>query len=60
MGTNTILDDLPTYSVLEFLATKFALTIKGEESWKSASLPPSMIMKISAKLNLVVNLNQSH
>ena len=60
MGTNTILDDLPTYSVLEFLAPKLALTIKGEESWKSASLPPSMIMKISGKLNLVVNLNQSH
>jgi len=31
MGTNTLLDDITTYPVLDFLQTKAALTIKGED-----------------------------
>ena len=35
MGTNALLDEIPTYFVLDFLQTKASLTIKGEESRKS-------------------------
>ena len=55
MGTNILLDEIPTYCVLDFLQTKASLTIKGEESRKSATLPST----ISGKLNLLINLNQS-
>ena len=34
MGTNTFLDEIATYFVLDFLQTKASLTIKGEESRK--------------------------
>ena len=55
MGTNILLDEIPTYCVLDFLQMKASLTIKGEESRKSATRPST----ISGKLNLLINLNQS-
>jgi len=41
MGKTTIPDDIPTHSVLDFLQMKPELTVKGEESQKSATPPPS-------------------
>ena len=55
MGTNTLLDEIPTYSVVDFLHTKDALTIKGEEIRKSIS-NASAILEISGKLSLSLNL----
>ena len=58
MGTNTILDNIPTHSVIGFHKKKPALAIKGEESRKSAT--PSAILEISGELNLLLNLKRSH
>ena len=48
MGMNTIVDDIPKYSVLDFLQMKAAFTIKGEESQKSTTRPPSYKFLVSS------------
>ena len=47
MGMNILLDEIPTYYVLDFVQTKASLTI-GEEGRKSATRPST----ISGQLNL--------
>ena len=47
-GTNTVLDEMPPYFVLDFLRTKATLTIKGEESRKSATRPPSGKFRVNS------------
>jgi len=47
MGTNTLLDVIPTYSVLNSLQTTAAPTIEGKVRH----------LRISGKLNLLINLN---
>ena len=46
--TNTLRDEIPACFVLDFLQTKAALTIKGEESQKSATLPPSGKFRVNS------------
>ena len=48
MGMNTKLHDIRTYYVLDFLQTKAPLTIKGEESRKSTTRPPSWKFLVSS------------
>lgn len=47
MAVNTILDDIPAYSVLNFPQAKPALTIKGFERQKSATYSPSWKFQVS-------------
>ena len=56
MAANSILDDIPAYSVLKFPQAKPALIIKGCERWKSATYSPSW--KFQVRFNLFVNLNR--
>ena len=58
MDTNILLDEFSTYFLLDFLQTKAAFTIKGEESRKFATRPP-YILEISGKLSLLINLSRS-
>ena len=44
MGTNTLLDEIPTYFVLDFLQTKASLTIKEKRVWNRNA---STILEIS-------------
>ena len=57
MGTNTLLDEIPTYFVLDFLQRKlhWQSKLKGEESRKSATCLPSL----KFRLNLLINLKRS-
>ena len=50
MGTNTLLDEIPTYFVLDFLQTKASLTIKEK---RVGNRNASAILEISGKLNLL-------
>ena len=52
MGTNTLLDNIPTYSVLDFPQTKAAPTIKGN---------PQRVRHLGnfGKLNLSISLSRS-
>ena len=49
MGTNTLLDEIPTYFVLDFLQTKASLTIKAERRRESEICNVSAILEISAQ-----------
>ena len=48
MVTNTLLDNISTYAVLDFLQTKAALAVKAGESWKSATCLPSQNFWVSS------------
>ena len=48
MDMNTLLDEIPTYDELDFLQTKAALTVNGEESRKSRKASAILKSRVSS------------